>query len=317
MGIRNPFQTLGSVGGFFLGGPLGSEIGGSLGGAIDANQADPRGDTKKGLEYENEAYLAREKALWKRGQRRGLTPQEYYGSPAPGVGGPSAVGVALGNQANARQMQARSTGVQAFENALNRKTQLGIAKIQADAQVKSAETSAGATKGAANIQAEAQKFIAANRLKLDEKTYQMNMQLAASKMKIEKQQLEKLVNETATSDPQFVKMMKQLSMGVENMLTEYFQRHHGISLYDPESFTNLEEAKRKQLLTAMIAMRANLMSEWSFVQAESASAWEKVKMMLDNIALLAGDFIGKGVPGGTPSLGSGEPYQSGPNMNYR
>ena len=316
MAIRNPFEVLGSAGGFFLGGPLGAEIGGSLGGAIDAGQQDPAGDTKKGLEYENEAYLAREKALWKRGKRRGLTPQEYYGSPAPGVGGPSAVGVALGNQANARKMQSRQFGVNLFENAMNRKTQLGIAKIQADAQKYSADKSAGATEGAANIQAEAQKFIAENRLKLDEKTYQMNLDLAVNKMKIQEEQLKKLVNEVATSDPQFVKMMKQLSMGVENMLTEYFQRHHGISLKDPESFTKLPKEERKQLLTAMIAMRANILPEWSFVQTEATSAFDKIRMLLENIALLAPRA--EGAPGGAPSLGSSsEPYQSGMNMNYR
>ena len=84
-----------------------------------------------------------------------MTPQEYYGSPAPGVGGPSGGAQVLGNMATQegianRQIFASALGAAADREVQKRgqDVQLEQTRIQAEAQVKSAELGAGATKEA-------------------------------------------------------------------------------------------------------------------------------------------------------------------------
>lgn len=288
-----------------LTGTAGAALGGLVGGGESRQRA------KKGLEYENRYFLKREQELYRRGVvERGLTPQEWYGSPAPGQSGPGGnVGSTLGNEANAM----KSIASDSIQRQRDRDTQLAVTKMQTDAAIKAATIGAGATTGAADIQAEAQKFIAANRLKLDQQTLALNIVHTASKLRIEKQQLKKLINEVATSDPKFVMLMKRLSMGIENMISEYFQRHHGI---DFDNFRSLPDEKREELIGNMIAMRSHLTAETEFFKQQGES-------LLDAIMRIFGPGP---MPGGIEAtepkkaqLGatSSEPHQTGPNMRVR
>ena len=202
-------------------------------------------------------YFEREAELWKRGQERGLTPQEYYGSPAPGVGGPSGAANVLGNMATqtgvARSQIMAQLGNQMGQMALQKRGQdidLEKTKIMAGAQKESAGISADATVYSAEIQ----KQIAQNRLKFDDRTYR-NISLPGAQLNMQKtrKETENIINNIATSHPKFVKAMKLLSMGPENMAASMVVNAAGIDITSPESMQKVPEKKRRDVLAAMLA----------------------------------------------------------------
>ena len=203
-------------------------------------------------------YLEREAELWKRGQARGLTPQEYYGSAAPGVGGPSGAANVLGNMATqtgvARSQIMANLGNAMAERALQKRGQdidLEKTKIMAGAQKESAGISAEASVYSAEIQ----KQIADNRLKFDDRTY-WNVSLPGATLNMQKtrKETEHIINNIATSDPKFVKAIKLLSMGPENMAASMVVNAAGIDITSPESLQNVPKEKRRDVLATMLAV---------------------------------------------------------------
>ena len=116
-------------------------------------------------------------------------------------------------------------------------------------------------------------------------------------------------------------------MGPANLLVELTMRHHGIALND-KSFMNMPKAKREAILAQLLAMSSKLYTEGAGIESLGSKAIQKGEGTLDAImdALTGGYNLATGGIESTnapPNLGkkprsrSSEPYQSGPNMNYR
>lgn len=219
-----------------------------------------------------------------RARHAGLTAVEAFGSPVAGSGGgTTGSGNTLGNAANQSAMAAaerskdRHTALQ--HELINAGTQLQQTKMQTDAQKEVASMQTGATERGQDIQ----KAIADGRLALDRDSYNINLRTAAANIGKTEQETRKLINEVATSEKDFVVYMKQLSMGADNMLVEYFQRHHNINLSDPKSFTKLPVQKRQSLLSAMIALSSSSFKEVSGLSSAGSNVLEDVTNLGSNI----------------------------------
>lgn len=260
----DPF--FGQIAGPILGGVLGKNSGPSRG-DVRKQQYRQQKFTMQQIQLGNQMDLANQKEMMRHrletGFSHGLTAYEMFMGPtASAGGGTSGSGQVLGNAANSQGMQQRQLDQDrqlAWQSKLaDISTELLKTKMQTETQKEVAGVSAGASRYAADTQA----AIAEGRLQLDRDTYKfINLPAAAANLKKSEQEIAKLVNEVATSDKEFVVMMKQLSMGADNMLVEYFSRHHGINLSDPESFTRLPKDKREALLTAMIALKSSSATE--------------------------------------------------------
>lgn len=227
-----------------------------------------------GNRLDNQSYKKRDQYDWKRAQQRGLTPQEFYGSPASGGSSTSGSGATLGNQAADIEMQEASLQQQNRLATTNSIINAGVqlrgqdvdlekAKIGAQATQDAASTSAGATVESARISSETQKAIADQNYKL---AYQKFMEVELPKfkqeMKISEKEYDKLVNEIATSDPEFQKYMKKLSMGVDNMVVEYFQAIYEFDITKPDQVRALPEWKRKKFLDEVMAFQSTALKEF-------------------------------------------------------
>lgn len=225
-----------------------------------------------------------DKYQWRQAQNRGLTPQEYYGSPAPGnTGGGDSAAATLGNAGAQEGMARRQSAIDASESALDRATQLEITRMQTDAQKYSADTAAGATTGAAKISAEAQMYqaeiqsaIAQNRLTFDEKTYStVLLPGAMAQLDLTRKQAQKVVNDIATSDPKFVEAMKMLSMGTDNMVATMLAQSEGVN--KPSDILKFDVEKRKAIIASMIAASSNSRKEleglWTLISDNAKGFW--------------------------------------------
>lgn len=223
----------------------------------------------------NEMDLSNQKDMFdyriNQGIAAGMTPYEMYMGPAAGAGGgTTGSGQTLGNAANQRgialqqaqqqnSQQNRLLKQQSAENNADRLTTLAQTAIQAKTQKDVAEVQAGtATRGqdiderVQMARQELEREIAEGQLNLGRDQFNANVQRIAVQNALDLKQVEKLVNDIATSHPDFVMRLKQLTMGKENMIVEYFQRHHKINLYEPESFMSLPYKEREALVAKMI-----------------------------------------------------------------
>ena len=243
MGLGN---LIGGGLGVFLGGPAGLSIGSSLGSTFD--RGEDRQSAKKGLEYENRYYLRRENELWQRGVDRGLTPQEYYGSPAPGAGGPSgSTGATLGRNRDVDKQNMQQAAIALQQTKMQTDAQRDVARIQTDAVKRGQDFNYD---------------IASQTLNLDRARLEIERNKAAASIGKTNKEVDLLVNQVATSKPKFVLLMKQLSMGPLNLLTELTMRHHGISLSD-DSFQRMQPDQRQEILNEIIALSSKLRIEQS------------------------------------------------------
>ena len=312
-----------------LGGGL---VGGVLGSVFGPSEGSQRRDRRREHRYNvdlvklgNQLDIDNQKEMFnyriQQGELAGMTPYEMFMGPAAGAGGgTSGSGQTLGNAANqtaiADKQIAKDRQLAWQTTMANNATQLQQTKMQTEAQKSIAGVQADVTMRGQDIE----QAIAAGRLELDRDAYNTNVDLVSSQVGVNKQQLKKLINETATSEKEFVLLMKQLSMGTDNMLVEYFQRHHGISLNNPESWTSLPAQKREELLAAMISLRSTVAVEAGGIQKMFGEPLNNaVKPIIDTFLDLFGILPnGPGIEP-APSLGnySSEPPQAGPNMNYR
>ena len=260
-----------------LGNSFASGAGQALGGSVLQNALGlgEDGFNKSDLAFAHNKDIQTAKRLYKftyqHGRRKGLTPFELLGNgmSQANTGGAGQSASVLGNAATAEMQQERMFAREAAQAGFDRQTALQQTKMQTDAQVKTAQIKAGTDIRGQDIQ----KAIADNRLKLDRDTYNyVTIPTLKANLDLNAQQVKKLMNEVVTSEKDFVVYMKQLSMGVDNMIVEYYQRHHNINLKDPESFTNLPFEKREQLLGGMLALGSSV-----------SSTWEGLNYLLDEI----------------------------------
>ncbi|NNE63031.1 MAG: hypothetical protein HKN34_03010 [Gammaproteobacteria bacterium] len=197
---------------------------------------DARSDVNSVIGYNKAGKMARKGMRYDRRQERhfyniatqerGLTPQEYYGSPAPG--GSSTAGVQMMGNAHAQNMQALGDAQAA--------TQLGVAKIQADAQKYSADKAAGEK--------------SADRDQRIKEYENIHLPQAQEQLKKTRAETEKIVNDVATSDPKFVRAVKLLSMGPANMAATIVLEKYGVK--DPAELEKLSTEEKRLLLTEML-----------------------------------------------------------------
>ena len=222
-----------------FGGIPGAVVGGVLGNEF-ARQGAGIG-TRQSLGYEAE--------MWKRAQDRGLTPQEYYGSPAPGASPNAGGGQVIGNQAAQLSSQSMQLAQQASENQKNRDNALEIARIQS-----------GDKRYGHDIQAE----IAANILSLDREKWQQMQKQVAMDLKISEQKLKQEINNVVTSAPEFVMRKISLQMGPDNEWVQAYKAHHGIDpINNPEDFKKMSHQERADFLMGFIAYKSHFMKEAS------------------------------------------------------
>ena len=261
-------------------------------------------DLRKGHSLDNKYKLELENRLWNRGQRRGLTPQEYYGSPVAGQSGPSGGASVLGNNTKA-QMEMQSQAAASSKTALlGYKAQIDTAKIQKQSAETVARIQAGVQERGQDVQAD----IAANILAQDKRRLEeIDIPQATALLNLTKQQYETERNKTVTSSAKFQKEMKQMSMGPANLLVELTLRHHGISLAD-KSFENLSEKKRKEILDELMAMASKVYIEGKGGEAlgKDAATSNPADSIADWIARLISAAEGGGIEPSNAPRNSGK-----------
>ena len=257
------------------------------------------------------------------GIEAGMTPYEMYMGPAAGGGGgTSGSGATLGNAASQQGIAAsqiaqenrrteRLIEQESNEKQADRLTRLAEVAMQTQTQKDVAETQAGVTERGQDITAETAQAerelrdrIEAGRLQLGRDELNANLTRIATQNAVDLKTVEKYVNDIATSHPDFVREMKQLSMGVENMLVEYFQRHHGINLYNKESFMSLSEQKREALISEMIAISSPVYGAAAAVKDQGGQTLDDVITTLGNAPAAVWDMYKEGYGSAKQGLGN-------------
>ena len=232
------------------------------------------------------------------GIQAGMTPYEMYMGPAAGAGGgTSGSGNTLGNSQVQKDQQIVSQAMQREENIADRELALMQAKLQAETQIGTSQIAAEASKYQANAsllgnvgataagmynvqeQTKTQRYTAEiaaeiqqGKLDLDTRTYEETLKPAAAANigKTEKE-TEKLLNEIATSTPEFVRQMKKWSMGVDNMMVEYFSSVYGVDITNPDSIRRIPKSRRKEFLAAVMAFQSNIGKEMAGIGQSDAA----------------------------------------------
>ena len=236
-----------------IGDSLGSAVGGAIGGALGLGND----SVKSGHKYDLRYSLRKEEELWNRSQERGLTPQEYYGSPAAG-------GAGGGLSGGAQTLGSIQEGTQqAVMQSQQQKTQLAIAERQAESAENVARIQAGASQYSTDKTFEA----AMNNYNLKRDEYlNVTVPQAAANLGKTEQETKKLINEVATSKPKFVRLMKLMSMGLDNTLVHLATSATGLDIGDPEVVANMNEDERAKLTAAIMSARSTFKTEVSGAQ---------------------------------------------------
>ena len=302
----------------FLGGAAGA-AGQNLGSqmfAPEPAEVDPE-QLRLGYNEERRSWRKMQRFEWQQAQKRGLTAQEFYGSPVPG-GSPGGSGAqTLGNAASQGEIAAQGRAAAAYNAGADRavalsqqQTQKDVAMINAEAQMYSADRAAGVQTRGQDIQKE----IADRTFSLDEKRLEAELKQRAMDLKISYQELRHKINQVATSTPEFLTAMKQLSMGPANLLTELTLRHHNISLSD-DNFNNLSETERKRIIDEIVALGANSYVEWQGVETVGVNALKEANKILNDILRVLKIPFSGGItqtPNNGQSLGNPSPEAAYP-----
>ena len=215
----------------------------------------------------------------------GLTPQEMIGAPSPGGSGgsTSSAGGASNVLGNGPDIAAARQSAQAIDleamrmanakdiEALRAQTALGQSKIAADAQIEAAKTSAAPAHRDVDI-----------REKLSEPQYQEAM------------------NRVVTSSPRFLREMRRMSMGVENMFVEMIARQYeatGVDVFGPMAPIDVQK-----LTEAMMFVMTS-----SDTAGGAAVSYARAKILATEIANNIATLTGGQVIMRTPRSGGHHP----------
>lgn len=229
---------------------------------------------KNGVILGNQLDLANQKEMFDyridRAMGNGLTAWEAFLGPAGGGGGgTTGSGAQLGNGGSQAVQQSRMLNQQLIENQKDRQNQVNLAQIQGQTARDVAKINQDSTLGASEISAEASRYAAdlknaieSGKLKLDQRNFEeVIIPQAAAQLDITKKELEKKINEVATSTPEWQTMMKKLSMGAENLYIEYVIQLTGIDPTKPETVKNASETARKRFTSLLAAFSSKAFSE--------------------------------------------------------
>ena len=237
-------------------------VGSVLGGGWSRTRA------RRALHLEHDYYRKRDNYDWRKAENRGLTPQEFYGSPAAG-GSPQSGAMQTLGHATQDKIAARQMASDAGQREADRQTDLQKTQMQTDAMLGAAKIAAGATTTSATISADAQQKVAElkatverEKLALQSRQFQeIALPTAAAVIDKTTQETKLLVEQTATSTPKFQKFMKFLSMGVENTLMSFIAGQFGINPTDPKQVQAMSEQERVKFITTVLALGSSTRKE--------------------------------------------------------
>jgi hypothetical protein len=233
------------------------------------------------------------------GLEAGMTPYEMFMGPAAGAGGgTTGSGAVLGNSA-------QQLGKQMMQNKQQQqmvKTQivadLAKTKMQTDSQKEVAEIQAGASRYGTDVKAATD----AARLALDKETYVNTIApKAAAELGLTVQQTLKAVNEVATSEPKFLKMMKVATMSSENILATLTALGLPFDVLNPEDARKLTPKQREEVTRQILGILSHTRKEAEGLKAIFQDAVERLREP----------------PGMSPVMGNGDSRIDGANKIQR
>lgn len=239
-----------------------------LGGAV-GKAFSPKDNSARNLRLGNELDMANQKEMFdyriSQGKAAGMTDYEMFMGPAgAGGGGTTGSGGTLGNAENQRNIAQTQRNQEMIQKALDRETQLKQTEMQTDAQVKTAEIAAGQSRYNTDQSVDQQRYNTDQTIGLGTKNYdlkarefnEVTIKRAGEALKLTKAQTQKALNDAQTSAPSFVKFMKMLSMGTDNVLATAIQNFQGVNLVDPKSVSKLSPDQRKSIMTQILAIQS-------------------------------------------------------------
>ena len=281
-------------------------LGGSLGGAaanavLGYGEPDYADEAQTGANIDMRTFKRQHKFKYKFGRRKGLNAFELLGDGSGMGGAPStaATGV-LGNQAGAAALQ---------REQLNQQIGLELAKtkMQTDAQRDVAEIGAGASRYGTDVKAQ----IDQQKVDLASREFQeIALKESAKNLRLKEEQIQKAIHEVVTSEPKFVLRKILLNMGTENSIQTLVLNRRKVDITDPKSVQNLSQDEYNALYTALLGAQSHVQKEV-----------HGVKDLMDHLmSYIKSDYDRRGrsgSSGGPKGPTSSEPFQYGPNMNYR
>ena len=272
-------------------------------------------EARNNLILGNEMDLQNQKDMYdfRLGRMRGagLTPVEMFGSPASGAGGgTTGSGATLGNAASslaqARMQQSTQANTAYQIEGLKAITNLAQTKMETDASKEVAGISAEATTDAADISAGATRYSvdinaalkARDLTRLEKELNQVKIPQLAADLKISEQELRIKMNEVATSDPKFVKMLQVMKMGKDNVLTQFLMERHNVDITDGNAIRNMSKKQKMAFVQDMAAYNSIAFQQVSGIR----EATEKYIGDFDQYFENLGNNIKSGVSGAASGM---------------
>ena len=345
--LKDTFKKVaGTAVGTAVGGPIGAGLGNMISTKIfgqptenelraqsaEDRQAD-QDNVLEQITLGNEMDIANQKEMFdyriQSGLNAGMTPYEMYMGPAAGAGGgTTSSGQTLGNNAqsssNANRELAKRDLIASRENDKDRTVDLMKTVLGNQAQIKSAEIAAGATKGAAETHATAsmysadiQKKIADNKLQLSRDEYEnIALPAAAENLKLTKEQLKVATNEVANTEHKWVRKKVLMQLGVDNGIQQLILNRTKYDITDPDSVGNMSDAEYEKVLNSLLSAKAGLSTEVRGLLSYASSTWSWI------LGKLFPDESDSGPGIDIPSLGNSPgsmdgPFVGHPNMQVR
>lgn len=285
--------TSGSTGGW------GAQIGGALLGGIASDIGASRGASRD---------IAGQKEMFdyriQQGLDHGMTPYEMFTGGAAGAGGGSTgQSQTLGNAWSQSAQQLAGMQQETREREKDRSTQLAQTAMQTEAQKDVAKLNNETTVRGQDISA--QQF--QEQLKFSMRQYEeTTLPAAAAALGKTEQETAKLINEVSTSTPQFLRMMKIMTMGLDNTIGLAIQNELGIDVSDVNQMKSLPPEKRRKLFAGLLQAKSRLATEAAGVST-TAMQW------LDAMESILGIDYDPNAPDPAPQ----DSTRGGPTMGRR
>ena len=248
------------------------------------------GDMKRALALENKFYKRRQEYDWRKSQKRGLTPQEFYGSGAAGgsgpTGGPAQV---LGNSKTQQEVAASQIEAANVQNALGRGADIVKANIQADATRDAASIAAGASIHGTDVNArvqEAKNRILQGQLDLSNREFnEVTLKDLAMRAKLNEQEVKVRMNDAINSSPAWVRHKVIMQLGVDNTIQNAILARHNVNIADPRSIAMMSQEKYRNLLGSLLAAKSSVTTATEGIAELKDKAFEKFINLLNMLGL--------------------------------
>ena len=222
-----------------------------------------RGDARRGHQLDNRFSLEKEQTLYDRAMARGMTPQEYYGSSAPGTTGPSGGAQVLGNATQQSVGEAAKMAFDATQRDADRKVTMRGQDAQVEAAKYSADQSRQATQdtvvGSVSVQ-QLRNMMEDRKLTILERDFEeIRLRAAAEQLELTKQEVKIATNKAATTTPKWEREMKLYSMGFDNVLQTMQLDRAGIE--DLRDISKLSDSEYAALLQTIIGNSSTIARE--------------------------------------------------------